>query len=124
MSLNALLKQHVVERQQRKAALDAKVEVALNVAYELEANVTALFGKELVQVAANQRHLDMAVRELQHNVSIQSKNFDRCTAQYDQLVSEVSEAGGVGEWLRVMDVGLKGTLSLIAAIEMRLTQTE
>ena len=122
--MQALLRKHTDERKQRKSELDIKVEAALNAADEIEANVTALFGKELVQVSANQRHLDMAVRELNQNLAVQTKGLDRFSLQYDALVSEMAEAGGVGEWLRTMEVGLQGTLSLLVAIERRLTQTD
>ena len=121
MSLAALLKQHTAERQRTKADLDRRVEIALSAADNLESDSTALFGKELVQVAANQRHLDIAVRDLQLNVNAQSKTFEKYASQYDSLMAEMSEAGGVGDWLRTMEVGLRGTLSLLAVIEKRLT---
>lgn len=124
MSLSALVKQRAAERARATAELDQRVEAALGAADELEGNVTALFGKELVQIGSNQRHLDFAVAHLQQSVAAQSKAYERFAAQYDALMTDMAEAGGVGDWLRTMEVGLNGTLSLLAVIEKRLTQTE
>jgi hypothetical protein len=124
LNLSAALKSFAADRQQRKLALDSRVHAALTQAAEIEQNITACCGKELMHAAANQRHLDIAVRALQQSVSSLSRQFSTHSAQYEVLIQSMKDVGSIPEWLRIVDDGLKSTLSLISVIEHRLSQTD
>jgi seryl-tRNA synthetase len=124
LNLSASLKQFSLERQQRRAALDEKVETCLGIVAEVDTNIRACLGKELLHAAANQRHLELAVRELQHNATALSKHFGQHATQVEAFQQNVKDVGSLADWLKTMEGGLNDTLSLLVVIEKRLTQTE
>ncbi len=118
VSIAALLRAHMAEREARGAEISRRVAAALVAAEEVENNYRAALGLELNSCVSNQAYLERTLRQVRAQIAVLAKQCAAYGRDYAALEQGVARAGPPAAFLEAVGASLQrtnGHLELIAA---------